>query len=186
MKRYTSFITAILATIYLGVQVILEIVSLTKSLDVFSESGLFLVLLILAIIIVSLIFNAFMIPISISAPEKYHKRAPVIVVTIVFNFLLLFVGLGMFAVYHRFYYFLLLAISIAANIFYIIDKNTEKARLKTLGIKVEELGKKSSNNKKSELQNKIDDLTEMKAQGLITDTEYEELKKSYIAKELEK
>ena len=183
MKRPMTLTASILGTVMHSVYSIIELYVLILLLDYaggVNGSGIVMVstAIALALSIIALVFNAISIAAWNKSQDNFKKKRKFVITAIVFNFiviLFIIIGLlmsGSLAVLD----IITLIVLIAANVLFIVDLAIEKKRF----AQPEEVAVEAVAAPKSDIEAKIEKLNDMKAQGLISDEEYEELKKSYI------
>lgn len=190
MKRPLTLTSSILATVFLAFSFIFEIIYLIEIISApyianVTKISIIIVILIITLF-VALLLNIFIIPIWNKSEELFLKRKSTIIATIVFNFiciLIYLIFLILFVNNVTFYVvFMILTIFalIASNVLYIIDISKTKNQSET--IDETKTGTKDHNLIKS----KIEQLLELKNSNLITDEEYNLLKKSYLEEIIKK
>ena len=185
MKRPLTLTSSILATVFLAFSFIFEIIFLIEFINyqyisMVTEITIILVILII-MLFVSLLLNIFIIPIWNKSEECFKKRKPLFISGIVFNFiciLLYLIFLILFVNNITFYVvFMILTILalIASNVLYIIEICKEKSKQNEIIVKT-----KNETEDNNLIKSKIEQFLELKNSGLITDEEYNLLKKSYL------
>lgn len=190
MKRPLTLTASILATVFLTIEFIFEIISFiaiinTPNIPMVTEISIISIVLIV-LLLVSLILNICMISSWNKSTEIFIKRKPALITTIVFNFicvLLYFIYLVAFVTVVTFFVaFIILTVAalIASNVLYIIDIAREGTKNK---------GEDNVNNSKygksiTSIESKIAKLLEMKNKGILSEEEYSNLKQKYIQDEL--
>ncbi len=186
MKRSLTFAMAIIATVFFALDSIFELIGVVLLIDYFEEAAIFLIL-ILAIIIATLVFNILMIPIANKPCLVYAKKKGIIITAIVFNFLsallavisILAVGIYAFSVITA----IILIVGVFAGVIYCVDLANEKDNAAPIQTTESQPITQSTG---ITLQARLATLESMKAQGLVSETEYKEIKKIYLSKEMEK
>lgn len=195
MKRPMTLTAGILATVMHSVYTIFELIVFAALIDAVAGAGsgaatvVVIMGLTLALSVVSIVFNAIAITAWNKDAERFIKKRGMVITAIVFNFIVaLFIIIGMIA------YaavgvvdVLLLLVCIASNVLYIVDLCLEKKRVAKLAgetVATEEVAETQV--EASDVEAKIEKLNKMKEQGMISEEEYEELKKGYINAELNK
>ena len=215
MKKTKSFVMAIIATVFLGLDLINELICLPLlSAIVAYSKGLGIILIFTLILIIAATgTNIIMISVSKSNNEQYLRSSGLVKTAIVINSILLGLLLICVVISFTFSAIVVSIILILAIIFYSIDfydskNNAEKDALnpkileqtlfniasnqnceKPVETKQEAKPLEKQSEKKEDtgsLKAKLKELADMKKQGLIDDKDYEELKKSYISKEVSK
>ena len=203
MKRTMSFVMSIITTSLLSLSMLsyfilfLIFIKATGLIDLVAELKvkgyiwvIFLVLIFVFVMGLCLLFNSLMIKISNSTHENYCKDKKFIITTIVFNFVLIIYSICFFLLTNVFLISIGSSVSISllvANILYIINLKNEDANYQKFLNKdaVQDNGKIQVVQQES-LVDKLGKLEELRLKKVISKKEFDELKKSYIAKELEK
>lgn len=188
MKRPMTLTGAILGTVAQAIYTCFSLFSLTLIIDLLSagaNSGaatiVAIMLLDLALAVTTLILNALSITTWKKSPELYRKKRGLLIATTVFNFIFVLLSIismvmnGQAAVLS----IIICIVLVATNVLFYVDLGLESKRVANSG---EEIA--SDPAPVSEVEDKIEKLGQMKEQGLISDEEYEELKKSYINEKL--
>ncbi len=193
MKRPMTLTAFIMGTVVQAIYACFSLFTLTLVIDVLSASTdttgaatvLALCLVELAFAVVSLVLNALVIKAWNKSPEFYKKEKGKIIAATVFNFImivLLIIGIAGSTEGVPVLNIIIILALIATNVLAYVDLGLERKRVEKLeaeGATVEEDEKEAT-----DVERKIEKLNTMKEQGLITDAEYEELKKSYIKEKL--
>ena len=193
MKRPMTLTGFIISTVMIAVYAGFSLFTLTLMIDLFSmanqTTGLVTVLALclveLAFAVVSLVLNAISIRAWNKSPELYKKAKGKIITATVFNFILivlLIIGIAGTTEGVPVLNILIILALIASNVLAYVDLGMEKKR--ALKLEAEGGAGEEDENEPNDVEKKIEKLNTMKEQGLITDAEYEELKKSYINEKL--
>lgn len=189
MKRPMTLTGFILATVSTAIYAGYSMFVLTLVIDILSSTSatggataLALLILDLAIAVVTLVLNAVSIKAWNRGPEAYKKYKGKVIAATVFNFIMivsLIVGIATTTAetFPILNIIIILAL-VAANVLAYVDLGLEGkrvAKLEAEGSMLEEDAQEAT-----DVERKIEKLNSMKEQGLISDEEYEELKKSYI------
>ena len=189
MKRPMTLTGFILATVSTAIYAGYSMFALTLVIDILSSTSatggataLALLILDLAIAVVTLVLNAVSIKAWNRGPEAYKKYKGIVIAATVFNFIMivsLIVGIATTTAetFPILNIIIILAL-VAANVLAYVDLGLEGkrvAKLEAEGSMLEEDAQEAT-----DVERKIEKLNSMKEQGLISDEEYEELKKSYI------
>ncbi len=199
MKKIRTFVMAIISTIVCIIYLIGGFISLSLIRD--TLRGV-IALILIACFILTLVVNVMMIYVGCQKDnQKYMSKQTIIIGALICNGLLAILAfvsiivspfniLSFLCLIAEFFTFLFYFLDfVGQNNYLKVDDNQVDSSLNSTNNKENLVSIKKSNNKKDEkdsLQSKLEKLEIMKSQGLITDKEYDELKKSYIAKELEK
>lgn len=188
MKRPMTLTGGILGTVMQAIYTCYSLFALTLVIDLISSSSgatgattaIVIMLLDLALAVTTLVLNALCITTWNKSPEQYRKKRGLLIATVVFNFIFDILSIismvmnGQVAVLSV----IIIIALIATNVLILVDLGLESKRVARLS----ENGVVSENDPQpvSEVEEKIEKLAHMKEQGLISEEEYEELKKSYI------
>ena len=140
----------------------------------------------IAIGVLALVFNILTITAWNKAPEVYRAKRGKMITAIVFNFISLGAGI-LVSVYSLVFYFmpyLIVPLLVAAIALAIVDLCLENKRAGNVQQAPVEAAAKVEAPKATAIEEKIEKLNEMKSQGLISEEEYDELKKSYIKEQI--
>ena len=138
----------------------------------------------LVIGILGLVFNIISTTTWNKDVEIYKSKKGKTICAIVFNFLGI---IAVFLVMNIIFAILIMLVLIAAAVLAIVDVCMEKKRVAgPIEVATEEKTETPVQAPKSDLETKIEKLNAMKEQGMITATEYAELKKKYIQDQLDK
>ncbi len=140
MKRPMTLVAFILSTVFLGIDTILELISIPALIQIISSGygsamgGVIAITIILiAFIIVALVFNAICIPKWSASVGEYAGKRGFIITTVVLNFiivLLMIISMAIGAI--TVMAVLLLLVLTATNVLVLIDLNMEKARVQAM------------------------------------------------------
>ena len=193
MKRPMTLTASILGTVMHALYTISELIMFALVIDLMggssvdSSSTIVIVAMVIAMLlsIVSLVFNALSIPSWNKSPAIFRKKRGLVITAIVFNFIVvLLILISCFTSAVGVLDVILMLVIVASSVLYIVDLSIEKKRVE----KLEELNavvvQPEVKNTTSDLEDKIEKLNNMKANGLITDEEYNQLKKDYIQQKL--
>ena len=151
-------------------------------------AALILVVISLTISIVVFVFSILALTTWNKAPEVYKSKKSKIIVAIVFAFLGI---VASYLVSNMIVAILTTLMFIAAAVLAIVDLCLENKRLAAAGVTAENATEEAAPaveaapaTKADDIEAKIEKLNDMKANGLINDEEYEELKKKYIREKL--
>ncbi len=192
MKRPMTLTAFIIGTVVQAIYACFSLFTLTLVIDLLSASTettgvvtvVALCLVELAFAVVSLVLNALAIKAWNKSPEFYTKGKGKIITATVFNFImivLLIIGIAGSTEGVPVLNILIILALIATNVLAYVDLGLEKKRVAKLEA---EGGAGEEEEEPNDVEKKIEKLNTMKEQGLITDTEYEELKRSYINEKL--
>jgi len=195
MKRPMTLVSGILGLVSHVVTLIISVIGLIGALEWFSfandsyytrsvmTSVIILCIFGLAISVIGLIFNILTITKWNKATKVYKSTKGKIIVAIVFNFLGIVIAFLVGGIIVGVITMLMYAAAIALAI---VDLCLENKRAGNVQQAPVEAAAKVEAPKATALEEKIEKLNEMKSQGLISEEEYDELKKSYIKEQLSK
>lgn len=195
MKRPMTLTAGILGIVSHALMMILSLVSVVgiiAILDLGASSGadpdalaavgiISLILIVICVVvgILGLIFNILAVKTWNKSTADYKAKKGKIITAIVFNF----IGAGViFIAGNIIISVLVMLMLIASAVLLIVDLCLEKKRV-PVEAQVQETAKETVA-KKTDLEDRIEKLNNMKDQGLISEEEYQELKKSYIKEKL--
>lgn len=186
MKRPMTLTSGILGIVSHSLILVFGIINMIFAFELMAlasneYAGLFvgaiiMVVYALAVSIVGLVFSILTTKAWKKDTEVFKSKKGKIITSIVFAFLGI---VAAFLVANIIVAILVMFMLIATAVLAIVDLCLEKKRAG----KVEEVSTTAAPNA-SELEDKIEKLNDMKAQGMISDEEYEELKKNYIKEKL--
>lgn len=176
-----------LINLIMGIALLGEGASAGADANILASAGIVMfVMFAVAIVIgiLGLIFNILSVKTWNKDAEVYKAKKGKTICAIVFNFLGI---IAVFLVMNIILAILLMLVLIAAGVLAIVDVCLEKKRVPASAeATVETTVEATAETPKSDLEAKIEKLNAMKEQGMITDAEYEELKKKYIQEQLNK
>ena len=147
MKRPMTLVAFILSTVFLGIDTILELVSIPALIQVINSGYgsamggvIAITIILLAFIILALIFNAICIPKWNKSVGAFAGTKGFIITTIVFNFIivgLILISLIITGAIVPMSIIILLVLT-ATNVLVLIDLNMEKARVQAMATETAE------------------------------------------------
>lgn len=178
MKRSFTLVAGILGTSILTIFAMILVFGFATTN--FETKTIFDVVLLIAtsiMTVVSLVLNAIAIYTSFNNHENYAKKSPLVVATIVFNFViaLLFITelVGGVSVSAMMLFVMALIAMVTCNVFYILDFCLEDKRF---GAAIEKTCKENPQDVYAQLER----LASLKERKVITDQEFELLKKKLL------
>lgn len=194
MRRKLAFSGFILGTIITAITAFFMLIGGILAIEILSsmDAGASIAIIVVEVLffVATLVLNAVSISATTTA-KKFDRRKGLVITTIVFNFLAMLVYImpmtaeGLPAGFIVVYVLLMLAL-IASNVLVIVDLSLNKKAIK----KEENMDKqevetaKEATQGKDNLEEEINKLMLMKAKNIITEEEFEALKKHAIEKRL--
>ena len=201
IKRPMTLVASIIATVFLSIAFIVDIISIALLSDLAREAGTTIpstiitgLIIGMSLILVALLLNILNIRVWNYTAEKFRKNIGIYITAIVFVLFIAFLAMISLSnsdsiVWTIFYMIAMLA----SGTLYIVDLCLENKRVLQLAQteastddnnNANELSEKSTT--KAELDAKLEKLSNMLENKLIDEKEYADLKKKYIQEELNK
>lgn len=201
IKRPMTLVASIIATVFLSIAFIVDIISIALLSDLAREAGTTIpstiitgLIIGMSLILVALLLNILNIRVWNYTAEKFKKNKGIYITAIVFVLFIAFLAMISLSnsdsiVWTIFYMIAMLA----SGTLYIVDLCLENKRVLQLAQieastddnnNANELSEKSTT--KAELDAKLEKLSNMLENKLIDEKEYADLKKKYIQEELNK
>ena len=208
MKRPLTLIAAILATVLVGIDFLIELIGFFQIISLLSNpsinasgigGALALMVIMILIIATCLILNICSIPTWNKDAQGYKKKKGLLIATIVFNFIAMFLYIismlgGLSNAFSLILVIIVMISLLASSTLYIVDLARESSKVEKLAKTTEQVSaqetspaqKEPAKSNSQPLETKLEKLNEMKKNGLISTEEYESIKKSYIDETLKK
>ena len=185
MRRPFTLVAGILGTVIFSIFSILLVAELTTIDYFFITVGEIIMLTIFSLFeITSLILNAISISAYENSNEVYNKKRPLLLTTIVFNFIvaaLFFATMSFGSDTSTIILFLILIFAlIAVNVFYILDLSLENKKQNDFAC--EETTKKITQS----ISDEIERLADLRNRKILSQSEFETLKKEMIKQQTKK
>ena len=201
IKRSMTLVASIIATVFLSIDFIVEIISIAILSDLAREAGTTIpstiiaaFVIAMAFIVITLIFNILNIRAWIYTAEKFRKNIGIYITALVFVlFIALLSIISLIESDSIVWTIVYMVAMVASGTLYIVDLCLENKRVLQFAQteastednnNANELSEKSTT--KTELEAKLEKLSNMLENKLIDEKEYAELKKKYIQEELNK
>ena len=193
MKRPMTLTGTILGTVMQALYTVISLIALTFVIDMGSmsegtmvmSSAIILLVLNLIFAVASVILNAISISSWNKSPEVFKKRKGLLITTIVFNFIFVFFTIITLITGEVSGLNIIIVLTIiAANVLIIVDLGLEGRKTANLNDTIPSKNVANIEEINDSVESKIEKLSYMKEKGMLSEEEFEELKKNYIKQQI--